>query len=72
VYRVLGRRLFAAIVFGLLTLNKPARIVNPHGNHAHETAGEVRGEFQPRRVRAFAALETTPRRVKVGVVFSRD
>ena len=71
VYRVLRGLQRRISVYADCTPDEPARVVKPHRKHAHDTTGEVRGEFQLRRVRAFAALETTPRYVNVRVVFSR-
>ena len=54
VCRVLGRRLFLhgrrISVYRACTLDEPARVVKPHRKHAQNTTGEVRGEFQRRRV----------------------
>ena len=36
-------------VYADCTPNQPARVVKPHGKHAQDTEGELRGEFQPRR-----------------------
>ena len=66
---VLGRLQRRISVYADCTPDEPARVVKPHRKHAQNTTGEVRGEFQLRRVRAFAALETTPRYVNVRVVF---
>ena len=37
-------------VYRACTLDEPARVVKPHRKHAQNTTGEVRGEFQRRRV----------------------
>mgnify|MGYP007048732579 CR=1 FL=1 len=42
-----GRRI---LVYRDCTLDEPARVVKPHRKHAQNTTGEVRGEFQRRRV----------------------
>ena len=42
-----GRRIS---VYRACTLDEPARVVKPHRKHAQNTTGEVRGEFQRRRV----------------------
>ena len=49
VWRVLGMLHRRISVYADCTPNQPARVVKPHGNHAQDTEGEVRGEFQPRR-----------------------
>jgi hypothetical protein len=63
VCRVLGRRLFLhgrrISVYRACTLDEPARVVKPHRKHAQNTTGEVRGEFQRRRVCACCRSRNT-------------
>ena len=65
VCRVLGRRLFLhgrrISVYRACTLDEPARVVKPHRKHAQNTTGEVRGEFQRRRVCACCRSRNTHR-----------
>ena len=51
-----GRRIS---VYRDCTLDEPARVVKPHRKHAQNTTGEVRGEFQRRRVCACCRSRNT-------------
>ena len=53
-----GRRI---LVYRDCTLDEPARVVKPHRKHAQNTTGEVRGEFQRRRVCACCRSRNTHR-----------
>ena len=46
-------------VYRACTLDEPARVVKPHWKHAQNTTGEVRGEFQRRRVCACCRSRNT-------------
>ena len=46
-------------VYRACTLDEPARVVKPHRKHAQNTTGEVRGEFQRRRVCACCRSRNT-------------
>ena len=48
-------------VYRACTLDEPARVVKPHRKHAQNTTGEVRGEFQRRRVCACCRSRNTHR-----------
>ena len=46
-------------VYADCTPDEPARVVKPHRKHAQNTTGEVRGEFQRRRVCACCRSRNT-------------